>query len=103
MHSGVASCSTVNNSTKGKKWWWNQDCLVMRNINRLFHYIGKKSGKPDYSGVVFKCYKAARKAYRTCCREAVNNKTLNKFKLIEKLYNVIRLDVKLIEPAVDRL
>ena len=47
MHFGVASCSAVNNSTKGKKWWWNQDCLVMRNRNRLFHFIWKKSGKPD--------------------------------------------------------
>ena len=42
-------------------------------------------GKPS-SGVVSECYKASRKAYRNCCRKAIYNRSLGKFKRITQFY-----------------
>ena len=43
-----------------KKHWWTRECTFSKNRNRLFHYIWKSCGRPS-SGVVYNCYKYARK------------------------------------------
>ena len=89
MHAAVEYCrptgKTRFNSNQNKKWWWNKDCLILRDRNKLFHHIWKTNGKPS-NGVVSECYKASRKAYRNCCRKAINNRSLGKFKRKTQFY-----------------
>ena len=74
-----------NHRLRKRKSWWNQSCKQARDRNRLFHYVWKAAGRPT-RGTVYDTYKAARKNYRKCCREAVNILRFDSYKLIEQLH-----------------
>ena len=65
------SLVTPSGKTKHRVHWWTSDCTMGRNRTRLFH-TWKELGRPKY-GQAPECYRAARKAYRTTCRSAVNS------------------------------
>ena len=100
MHTSVKQCIDIKHGKRPirkRNSWWNQECTVTRNSNRLFHYIWKSCGRPS-SGTVYDTYKSARKAYRQCCRRAVKNLSETKYKLLNnlrssgtgKIWNAIR-------------
>ena len=75
MHAATrAGLSLVTPSciTKRRVHWWTSDCTMARNRTRLFFHIWKELGRPKY-GQAYECYRAARKAYKTTCRSAVNS------------------------------
>ena len=63
---------TPSGKTKRRVYWWTSDCTVARNRTRLFFHIWKELGRPGH-GQAYQCYRAARKAYKTTCRSAVNS------------------------------
>ena len=67
------------------KKWWNKDCSLARNRNKIFHHVWKSSGSPK-TGIIYECYKNARKAYRKCCRLAVKSCQSDTYRLVDKLY-----------------
>ena len=86
LHHSVKACSSsIFTSKRGRKKWWTDDCTDARRHNRLFHYIWKSCGRPS-DGNVYECYKLTRKEFRRCCRRAVNDRSKQTYKLIEKLY-----------------
>ena len=99
MHeSGRKGLSSLPQYRGRKKSWWNRNCTLARDRNKLFHYIWKSSGRPT-SGTAYECYKQSRKAYRRCCRQAVHDKSTQTIRLIERhfknkkssrLWNLIR-------------
>ena len=66
------SLVTPSGKTKHRVHWWTSDCTMVRNRTRLFFHIWKELGRPKY-GQAYECYRAARKAYKTTCRSAVNS------------------------------
>ena len=52
--------------------WWNRDCLVTRDRQRLWYGIWKSCGRPRL-GHVYMCYKSAKKTYRRACNQAMNS------------------------------
>ena len=75
MHSATRaglSLVTPSGKTKRRVHWWTADCTMARNRARLFFHIWKELGRPKY-GQAYECYRAARKAYKTTCRSAVNS------------------------------
>ena len=89
MHQCVKNCSIkrkqIINPNNTAKCWWSRECSVNKSRNRLFHYIWKESGRPS-TGVVYKCYKLAKKNYRRACRQAINNHSKGRFLQIDKLH-----------------
>jgi hypothetical protein len=100
MHDCVSSYKDpeLNCHSRKRKHWWNGNCTIARDRNRLYHYIWKCCDKPK-SGIVWECYKNSRKAYRRVCRNSVNDKTnavaglinkLHKERKPARLWNIIR-------------
>ena len=99
MHESVRKgLSSLPQYRGRKKSWWNRNCTLARDRNKLFHHIWKSSGRPT-SGTAYECYKQSRKAYRRCCRQAVHDKSTQTIRLIERhfknkkssrLWNLIR-------------
>ena len=88
MHNAAKkSCDVVKQKSKSqnKNKWWTSDCSAARKRSRLFFHNWKSAGHPS-QGIVFQCYKEARKSYRKGCRTAVQNVVNNKFKILSKLY-----------------
>ena len=63
---------TPSGKTKCRVHWWTSDCTMARKRTRLFFHIWTELGRPKY-GQAYECYRAARKAYKTTCRSAVNS------------------------------
>ena len=75
MHNAAKnSCDVVKQKSKSqnKNKWWTSDCSAARKRSRLFFHNWKSAGHPS-QGIVFQCYKEARKSYRKGCRTAVQN------------------------------
>ena len=68
------------------KRWWDKDCTQARRSNRIFHHIWKQSGRPD-SGVIYKCYKEAKRNYRSVCRSAINGRARLSFLSNDRLHS----------------
>ena len=89
MHQCVKNCSIkrkqIINPNNTAKCWWSRECSINKSRNRLFHYIWKESGRPR-TGVVYECYKLAKKNFRRACRQAINNHSKGRFLQIDKLY-----------------
>ena len=47
-------------SSETKPSWWDNDCRIARNRNRLYFYLWKSAGRP-LSGQVYEIYKNTRK------------------------------------------
>ena len=70
--------------SKRQKPWWNTSCNTARKRHRLFYQIWDAMGRPR-EGQAYTCYKEAGRAYKRICRISAHNKTLKRFKLIDKL------------------
>ena len=87
LHKCVQGC-LPNHSPKKKplgKSWWNHDCTITKQRNRLFHLIWKESGRP-VSGLIYECYKATKKNFRRACRLALSAKAKLCYSTIDKLH-----------------
>ena len=78
------SSGLFKQQTKREKYWWNKDCTKARNRCRLFHSIWSSMGRPKFEQA-YNCYKDSRKCYKRTCRMAVNRKTGDRFKVIDKM------------------
>jgi hypothetical protein len=85
MHDCVKSTRSNPKSGGKKRHWWNQDCNIARDRNRLFHHIWKSCGRPSH-GTVYNCYRDSRKVFRRCCCLAVYSKTKQTARLISRLH-----------------
>ena len=65
--------------------WWNRDCLVTRDRQRLWYGIWKSCGRPRL-GHVYMCYKSAKKTYRRACNQAMNSNFNQLSRRINDLY-----------------
>jgi hypothetical protein len=82
---------------KGKNWW-NLDCTVAKDKQRFWFKIWNSCERPR-EGQVYKCYKAAKKAYRDTCKTAMNSKarqwtnninSLHRTGNLRKFWNLIK-------------
>ena len=78
--------------------WWNNDCLVTRDRQRFWYGIWRSCGRPR-EGLVYLCYIAAKKMYRSPCNLAMKSNMngiahelnqLHRNKHIKKFWNLIR-------------
>ena len=67
-----------------KKHWWDNECTIARDRNRLFFRIWKDCGRPN-SGHIYDCYKYARRNYRRICRSAVYSNSKRIYAQLDKL------------------
>ena len=51
--------------------WWNRDCLVTRDRQRLWYGIWKSCGRPRVGHVYM--LQVSRKTYRRACNQAMNS------------------------------
>ena len=85
MHNSVSASVSECDQKKNKvNKWWNYNCTQARNRYRIFYHIWNSCGRPG-SGLVYNCYRSARKLYRKTCRIAVNYKQIRHSELLRNL------------------
>jgi hypothetical protein len=88
MHNAAGSAqiaSSAPTSSRKRRHWWTADCTAARDRMRLFFHIWKSCQRPS-EGVVYECYREARRAYRRICRKSFNTQQKQRLQLIDRLY-----------------
>lgn len=92
MHEAAKTASTAaqeRRSPRRRHHWWTESCTTARDRMRLYFHIWKSCHRPS-EGVVYDCYKDARRTYRRTCRSAVSSRQRHHYQLIDRLFHADR-------------
>ena len=92
MHKAAGSAqiaASITTSSRKRRHWWTADCSAARDRMRLFFHVWKSCHRPS-EGVVYDCYREARRAYRRICRKSFNTQQKQRLLLLDRLYKTDR-------------